>query len=773
MRLARLGASHPTRLSFMPALLRRIEQERWGFERRAWTLDARGVGHAVYTVTGPERAYSLVAFAHDLPDDQRSDRVIATAWDATFTLFDGVPSEADLARLAANVPHQEAGRVSDRELTLARANRSVRLWQHVVDALAQGQQPEADELMRVGYLMRTTAVYGSGKFGAAERSLNAHRPELSGPFRAEMLTVWLIRSFTLDAVEHMARQRGGDCAVALAPDLRRRLGVGNSTGLGMVPFLFHHPALLDRWITRREQALARVRALPDASAQARKDFTEAWQQACDNAAMWHSEHPLQVEKIKALREDLQRLGAHIEHHDWQAHRPWDALFQWGQAHLSLEGQEQLLALLLAPHGAWVDDLAEDMALDEGPSFDINGAMPLSELRSLVERDYAWALALDFAPDAARGRFWYVSEEKLEPRLGERHSEPGSDLELPVCTAEHVQRLHHTLLSSAHQHVADLLWQHPELRHAVRRVQLSAQHPYAEVQDNLLDAQLLPIDLLRAKLAFFGATQFDPRSDRWVRITMYANSPLPSDICDARHDGGLPESSAANGQHAHAAASVTTRYSLPEISALSKRAARGAGMDWGLAEEAAHAVRWLHAHGVDGASALADLLQQLDGQAYDRVCPQPLDEARWHAAGHSLCAIAAGCAWADHAGLRAPQALHLSAVVQVPLLLPFVARAAARAQQAWCLQSGDQTWHISAEGMVSGDAPDVPSTSQPAPVTLRPSSGPATQAPWTSSALSSPVAPQVWHSLQAFAQRTLVPADARSRAAAGSALSDND
>ena len=218
MRLARMGSFHHSRLSFLRALLHRISREKWTFERRLWEIDANGVGRAVYCVHTPKRSYSLVAFAHDLPDGMRSDRVIATAWDSTFTLFDGIPTEADLRRLADNVPKQEAGRISDSELTLARANRSVRLWSHVVERLAVGNQPDPEQIEAVGYLMRTTAVYGSGKFGAADRGAIAEREELKSPFRAEMLTVWLIRAFTLDLVEHMARVKGGNAAVTVAPD---------------------------------------------------------------------------------------------------------------------------------------------------------------------------------------------------------------------------------------------------------------------------------------------------------------------------------------------------------------------------------------------------------------------------------------------------------------------------------------------------------------------------------------------------------------------------
>ena len=177
MRLSRMGAFHQHRLSFMRVLLRRLRGEGWQFDRPVFALDPAGVGRAVYSARGPERTYSLVAFAHDLPDDQRSDRVIATAWDTTFTLFDGVPSAADLDRLAANVPLQEAGRLEETELSLSRANRSVRLFEHVVDRLAAGTQPDPSRIDAVGYLMRTTAVYGSGKFGAADRQRIADRPE--------------------------------------------------------------------------------------------------------------------------------------------------------------------------------------------------------------------------------------------------------------------------------------------------------------------------------------------------------------------------------------------------------------------------------------------------------------------------------------------------------------------------------------------------------------------------------------------------------------------
>ncbi|MDC3235202.1 hypothetical protein OBB02_04085, partial [Candidatus Puniceispirillum sp.] len=53
--------------------------------------------------------------------------------------------------------------------------------------------------------------------------------------------------------------------------------------------------------------------------------------------------------------------------------------------------------------------------------------------------------------------------------------------------------------------------------------------YAEIQDNTISASMQPIDLLRCKLSFFGASKFDPRSDRWLRITMYQGAPFPDEL----------------------------------------------------------------------------------------------------------------------------------------------------------------------------------------------------------------------------------------------------
>ncbi len=226
--------------------------------------------------------------------------------------------------------------------------------------LAQGRQPERSRLEQTGYLMRTTAVYGTGKFGAADRSTLVGRPEMQAPFQAEMLSVWLTRAFTIDLVDHLAAEQGGVKAVKLDPTLRRLLGVGNSTGLGMAPFLVRHPVLIHHWFAAREEALARVRSQPNLTLATLDQFCKALKAAQKNAMQWQSEHPLQVNKLKDLRNGLRQLQTFV-HEEWDSvqKHPWNALWQWGELELPMEAQEALLALLLEPHSELIDDLEID------------------------------------------------------------------------------------------------------------------------------------------------------------------------------------------------------------------------------------------------------------------------------------------------------------------------------------------------------------------------------------------------------------------------------
>lgn len=537
MRLERLGSLFPSRLSFMPTLVRRLRDERWTIAVAERALDGNGYGHVVVTARGPRNVYSLVAFSHHLAPEHRSDRVIAEAWDATFVLYDGVPDAAEIARLSDAAPRQEAARYRASDLVLSRANKSVRFFEHVTARLAAGVQPDPALVREVGYLMRTTAVYGNGKFGIADRARLEAGGDLTGPFEAEMLTVYLVRLFSFELADHVARARAPETATRLADDVRRRLGIGNSTGLGMAPFLVNHPILVNNWMLARETALARVRAVERPEAGRVERFRDHLDAARAHVAEWTTGDRRQAARIAGLGDDLARLARWIDSVDMMAApRPFDHLLSFAGATLGVEAQECLASLAIEPFGDLVDDLAATMgAPPEGARID--PAMRIAALGAALARDYDWALSIDATDPAQDALFWYVSEEKQEPRLGDRREEAGAERALPFDIPFQAQALAATLADwPGTATVAELVVARPDLRNIVRRVQTTARHPYAEIRDNLVAETCLPVDLLRCKLSFFGACRFDPKSDRWTRITLFAGAPLPADLaCGARAD----------------------------------------------------------------------------------------------------------------------------------------------------------------------------------------------------------------------------------------------
>ena len=310
MKLSRLGSFHQSKLSFLRSFLKEFKD--WEYKRDLFELNEFGHGIAVYSFKKDSRIYSLICFANELSKKERSDRVIATKWDAAFTLYDGVPSKQDIERLRKEVPKQEVGRLSYKELTLSRANKSVRVFDHVVESLSQGNQPDIDLLSKVGYLYRTTAVYGSGKFGLADRFRIKNREEIYGPFRLEMMLVYLVRQFTFDQVNHVAKHKNPRKAVSLDLKICRNLGIGNSTGLGMAPFIVNHPTLLNNWIFARETALKNIREIKDVRMEDKELFKVCLKKSIKNITSWNTDSEFQQRKIKSLLNDINKFIEFIQ-----------------------------------------------------------------------------------------------------------------------------------------------------------------------------------------------------------------------------------------------------------------------------------------------------------------------------------------------------------------------------------------------------------------------------------------------------------------------------
>jgi len=529
MTLSRLGSFHQSKLSFLRSFIR--EFKGWDFKQDLFDLDHNGYGTAIYSVRNKDRVYSLICFASELASNERSDRVIATKWDTAFVLHDGIPTKEDIERLRNNVPKQEVGRMSYKELTLSRANKSVRIFDHVVENLSAGKQPDINIINEVGYLYRTTAVYGSGKFGLADRYRIKDRPEINGPFRLEMMLVYLVREFTFDQVNHIAKFRSPKTAVPLNNKIARRLGIGNSTGLGMAPFIVNHPTLLHKWVFAREEALKQIRSIKKVTLSDFEIFKNCLHQSKYNIDTWKTDSGYQNKKIGSLRNDLETFETKfLKDLNINQEYLWNNLYQWIETNLSEEGIEYIVSMLMEPYDEIINPLVKEMSSDEDQYFDIPAEHTVNDLIDLIKKNYKNILGIDFNKKESISHFWFISKNKEEPRVANRYEEEGSELEQPLAIARDIASLFQRLSEApSNQKISQFLIQNDDLRHVVRRCNIVEKFPYAEIQDNTIGQNLIPIDMLRFKLSFFGAQKFDPRSDKWLRICMYQGAPLMDEV----------------------------------------------------------------------------------------------------------------------------------------------------------------------------------------------------------------------------------------------------
>ena len=537
MQLERLGSFHQSRLSFMRTLVRRMTSENWQISSPIFDLDEQGYGTVVYQVEAKYGTFSFVLFSHYLDPENRNDRVIANQWDLTMALCEGTVDAEQLEFLRLNVPKQEAGRVDSRVLVLSRANRSERTFDYVVNELTHGRQPNVDVIAEVGYLYRTTAAYGSGKLGMAdwEKVRTKHR-DFARPFAAEMFTCFMLRHFSMQQADYLAAQRAPKMAQTLHEDIKRYIGIGNSTGLGMAPFLINHPLLINQWVEMRETALATVVAAGESGVDEATlaELAIATQRVIQHLGEIITADERQNNSNVLVREELQTL--HLWLQDQGAvvaanHFAWADLIHYAEKHWLIETQEVINTLLIELYPQLVDGLEEQMGVEE--SQQITPEMSVAQLLQIIEDKYDWALAIDFSRYESMGVFWYRSEEKMEPRLGQTNIDLGMEKEMPLdigrrvrecydCGSDYNQRF-------PHQNVAHFIVQNPNYSGTVARIQTMAEKHYGEIRGNLVDIGVLPIHLLRCKLSFFGVSKFDPRSRLWVRNTMFQGAPLISDF----------------------------------------------------------------------------------------------------------------------------------------------------------------------------------------------------------------------------------------------------
>ena len=192
--------------------------------------------------------------------------------------------------------------------------------------------------------------------------------------------------------------------------------------------------------------------------------------------------------------------------------------------------EYVVSMMMEPYDDIVSSLIKGMSSEEENYFNIPTDRTVEELRKIIENKYPDILDIDFSKDENNLNFWFISKNKEEPRLANRFDEMGAELEQPLAIARDIKRLYEVLLETNNNWtIAKFLSTNNELRHVVRRAFIVEKFPYSEIQDNTIGKTIIPIDMLRLKLSFFGALKFDPRSDKWLRICMFQGAPLPEQL----------------------------------------------------------------------------------------------------------------------------------------------------------------------------------------------------------------------------------------------------
>ncbi len=520
-----LGAAHQTRFSFARSLLRRMARDSWTVERTSFDLDAEGRGEAIYRVDAGGHDLHFVAFTTTLDEATHTDRVVADAWEVTCALVDSDPSGTFLDDLRRSVPLQEHGRLDSRVLVLARGNRSVRFYEHLVDRLASGLQPEATEVADADYIMRSTAFYGNGKFGM--RSFLGYPDDhpLRAAYRAQFLAAWLFRELSYDSVEHCARARGGAGAVPFDGGWRRYFGLGNATGLGLVPFAFRHPAILNAWAGIRELALAGVRAAPGtperlAELTGRLDRAHAHYSALGgpDRPPWLGPSSLAL-VVERTRERLEEVA--------DRRRPFDALYRWAEEQ-DVETCELVASMLVDLDDRISDDEADSMLLvDEEVRMD--PATTVDQLRQLLADGYGWLDGLGLDDTGSDHYWWVVSDNTDEPRRAVRRELGPGQREVPIGVALQLGSLRQHLEGlPGGMRLATVLADHPEHAPGARRL-LGSGLPYGEPRDNACRAGFLPLQLQRFQLAAYGMDNYSPKSTDWLRVTLFQGAPRVADL----------------------------------------------------------------------------------------------------------------------------------------------------------------------------------------------------------------------------------------------------
>lgn len=528
------GAKWPTPFSFAHSFVRYAGQKGMNIERIRWDIGDDGRGLAGYRVLLGGRPYSFIVASHMIDHSEQEDRIIATEWDATSALIDGDATLADFASVHDEVPNVLWGRATPNTLVWSRANRSVRLFEDTRDALASGKQPERDKLSAIGYLFRTTGFSANGRNGMVDyAALTETGHPLRGAYHAQMLVGYMWREFSVDLVEHLAKVLN-PTAIPLAAAYHRYLGIGNSSGIGLAPFVVRHPVLLDHWTKRGEEALTTAQGLLLSSpiSAGSKPLRELLKSGLEQAVLHFREQPTGTFEHfmpgNAIASDLRIAQRQLT----SLHQPVAKVGDFLDAlryRISLESLEAVNSVVLEATvcGDEVDRL-DQMTTDETLHYD--GSAQCGALLRQLREGFPWALKETVASLTEDHYFWYYSEEHMEPRRGEPGEDPGEEYSIPLDVLGRLQILEAALdATDPYQPVAQLVLEQPDLHYMTSWVQTMVNRPNALIRSDFLARDFLPLDIMRFQLAIYGMLKMRPISRNWLRGTILQGAPLPDEL----------------------------------------------------------------------------------------------------------------------------------------------------------------------------------------------------------------------------------------------------
>ena len=523
-----LGATKAYRLSFARSLIRKMTTENWKINLEELKVDAGGVGLALYKINTKNNCLRFLIFSNQVSEKERTGRLSESKFDGMAAILDGVFLEDRVELEYAEMLKRSEGQTVMDAIAWTLSTRSSRFFSHTVCALAEGKQPIfLGEDIGAAYLLRNNGCYGNGRHGTRMwGSLEKDHP-LANTYYPEMFALYMWRQFGFDLVEEMARQIN-PTASRLRPEIKRYLGIGNSTGQGMSTFVVKWPRWINAWNLVREKAIVTAseqqtthEAKLKAKLLIKKYISNLEAQGRISSPQFLPAHKLALDLKKIdgnLKLDDNNLGS------------WVDIICWCRKNTHREAVEQFHSILTEVHGDRIDSLEELFVTEMEKTGQSDPQMTIAQLRELIHTYYSWAFSDKLCGPDMTHYFFYRSEEHGEQRRGQRRIDAGSANETFTGVPTAVRQLDEKLKEQSNsKYIAVFLAEYPEYRFIVERIQTFWNEPYAEIRTSVPGYAFHPAHVIRFVLATFGMETVHFSTKKWVQGTFFQGAPISEQL----------------------------------------------------------------------------------------------------------------------------------------------------------------------------------------------------------------------------------------------------